>query len=78
MFAYGVSLVAQNRVLMEYVVAIIRYVRRLETAVRQQAIIGPGNLKAALVVIIDVFEFNDQGKVNSMKAYWSDDNMKSA
>jgi steroid delta-isomerase len=28
--------------------------------------------------IIDVFEFNDAGKVNSMKAYWSDDNMKSA
>jgi steroid delta-isomerase len=27
--------------------------------------------------IIDVFEFNDEGKVNSMKAYWSDGNMKS-
>jgi steroid delta-isomerase len=27
--------------------------------------------------IIDVFEFNDKGKVNSMKAYWSGDNMKS-
>ena len=27
--------------------------------------------------IIDVFEFNDEGKVNSMKAYWSGDNMKS-
>ena len=27
--------------------------------------------------IIDVFEFNDHGKVNSMKAYWSGDNMKS-
>jgi steroid delta-isomerase len=27
--------------------------------------------------IIDVFEFNDAGKVNSMKAYWSNDNMKS-
>jgi steroid delta-isomerase len=26
--------------------------------------------------IIDVFEFNDAGKVNSMKAYWSDANMK--
>ena len=25
--------------------------------------------------IIDVFEFNEQGKVNSMKAYWSDGNM---
>ena len=27
--------------------------------------------------IIDVFEFNAEGKVNSMKAYWSDENMKS-
>jgi steroid delta-isomerase len=27
--------------------------------------------------IIDVFEFNEAGKVNSMKAYWSGDNMKS-
>lgn len=27
--------------------------------------------------IIDVFEFNAEGKVNSMKAYWSDGNMKS-
>jgi steroid delta-isomerase len=27
--------------------------------------------------IIDVFEFNAEGKVNSMKAYWSSDNMKS-
>jgi steroid delta-isomerase len=27
--------------------------------------------------IIDVFEFNDHGKVNSMKAYWSGENMKS-
>ena len=27
--------------------------------------------------IIDVFEFNDAGKVNSMKAYWGPDNMKS-
>ncbi len=26
--------------------------------------------------IIDVFEFDNEGKVNSMKAYWSDDNMK--
>jgi len=26
--------------------------------------------------IIDVFEFNDKGKVVSMKAYWSDGNMK--
>ena len=28
--------------------------------------------------IIDVFEFNDEGKVNCMKAYWSDTNMKPA
>ena len=28
--------------------------------------------------IIDVFEFDANGKVNSMKAYWSDGNMKSA
>ena len=27
--------------------------------------------------IIDVFEFNADGRVNSMKAYWSDGNMKS-
>ncbi|MFT4517801.1 MAG: steroid delta-isomerase [Halioglobus sp.] len=27
--------------------------------------------------IIDVFEFNDEGKVNSMRAYWGPDNMKS-
>jgi steroid delta-isomerase len=25
--------------------------------------------------IIDVFEFNDEGKVNSMKAYWGPENM---
>jgi steroid delta-isomerase len=29
-----------------------------------------------VIDIIDVFEFNDAGKVNSMKAYWSDGNMK--
>lgn len=29
------------------------------------------------VDIIDVFEFNAQGKVNSMRAYWSPENMKS-
>lgn len=29
------------------------------------------------VDIIDVFEFNEDGKVNSMKAYWSAENMKS-
>jgi steroid delta-isomerase len=27
--------------------------------------------------IVDVFEFNDEGKVNDMKAYWGPDNMKS-
>ena len=27
--------------------------------------------------IIDVFEFNHEGKVNSMKAYWGPENMKS-
>jgi steroid Delta-isomerase len=27
--------------------------------------------------IIDVFEFNDEGKVNSMKAYWGPENFKS-
>ena len=27
--------------------------------------------------IIDVFEFDEQGKVNSMKAYWGPENMKS-
>jgi steroid Delta-isomerase len=34
-------------------------------------------MPGAAIDIIDVFEFNDQGKVNSMKAYWSGDNMKS-
>lgn len=28
--------------------------------------------------IIDVFEFNDEGKVNSMRAYWSEENMKTS
>ncbi len=27
------------------------------------------------IEIIDVFEFNDAGKVNSMKAYWGPENM---
>ena len=27
--------------------------------------------------VIDVFEFNKDGKITSMKAYWSADNMKS-
>jgi steroid delta-isomerase len=27
--------------------------------------------------VIDVFEFDDQGKVCSMKAYWGPENMKS-
>jgi steroid delta-isomerase len=35
-------------------------------------------MPGVIIDIIDVFEFNDQGKVNSMKAYWSDGNMKSA
>ena len=35
-------------------------------------VIMPG----ATIDIIDVFEFNDAGKVSSMKAYWSGDNMK--
>ena len=30
-----------------------------------------------VVNIIDVFEFNHEGKVNSMKAYWGPENMKS-
>ncbi|HEY6132061.1 MAG TPA: nuclear transport factor 2 family protein [Halioglobus sp.] len=30
-----------------------------------------------VIDVIDVFEFNDAGKVNSMKAYWSAENMKS-
>ena len=29
-----------------------------------------------VIDIIDVFEFNNAGKVNSMKAYWSEDNMR--
>jgi len=29
-----------------------------------------------VIDIIDVFEFNDGGKIKSMKAYWSDGNMK--
>lgn len=29
------------------------------------------------IEIIDVFEFNDDGKVVSMKAYWGNDNMNS-
>ena len=29
------------------------------------------------IEIIDVFEFNDAGKVNSMKAYWGPENMAS-
>lgn len=29
-----------------------------------------------VIDVIDVFEFNDEGKVNSMKAYWSDGNMR--
>jgi len=33
-------------------------------------------MPGAVIDIIDVFEFNTDGKVNSMKAYWSGDNMK--
>ena len=29
-----------------------------------------------VIDIIDVFEFNDEGKVNSMKAYWGPESMK--
>ena len=29
------------------------------------------------VEVIDVFEFNHEGKVNSMRAYWGAENMKS-
>ena len=34
---------------------------------------GPG----MVIEIIDVFEFNEAGEVSSMKAYWSDNNMRS-
>ena len=27
--------------------------------------------------VVDIFEFDQQGKVNSMKAYWGPDNLKS-
>jgi len=30
-----------------------------------------------VIEIIDVFEFNSEGKVSSMKAYWGQDNMQS-
>ncbi|HBQ39884.1 MAG TPA: Nuclear transport factor 2, partial [Halieaceae bacterium] len=26
--------------------------------------------------VIDVFEFNDEGKISSMKAYWGPDNLR--
>ena len=29
-----------------------------------------------VIDVIDVFEFNDSGKVKGMKAYWSDGNMR--
>jgi len=35
-------------------------------------------MPGVVVDIIDVFEFNDAGKVKAMKAYWSDGNMKPA
>lgn len=28
------------------------------------------------IEVIDVFEFNDQGKITSMKAYWGPDNLR--
>jgi steroid delta-isomerase len=34
-------------------------------------------MPGAAIDIIDVFEFNEQGKVNSMKAYWGSENFKS-
>jgi len=33
-------------------------------------------MSGMVIDIIDVFEFNDSGQVESMKAYWSGDNMK--
>lgn len=30
-----------------------------------------------VIHIIDVFEFNDAGKINTMRAYWGPENMKS-
>ncbi len=35
------------------------------------------HMPGATIDIIDVFEFNDEGRVNSMKAYWSGDNLTS-
>ena len=35
------------------------------------------NAGGMTIDIIDVFEFNDAGKVNSMKAYWGPENMAS-
>ena len=42
------------------------------------AVAFPFQVKMAgmTIDIIDVFEFNEQGKVNSMKAYWGEANMK--
>ncbi len=34
------------------------------------------NYQGAVIDIIDVFQFNDAGKVISMKAYWSQENMR--
>ena len=34
-------------------------------------------MPGVIIDIIDVFEFNHEGKVNSMKAYWGPENMKS-
>ncbi len=34
------------------------------------------NYGGSLIDIIDVFQFNDEGKVTSMKAYWSEENFR--
>lgn len=43
------------------------------------AVAFPFQVHASGIVIdvIDVFEFNQEGKVNSMKAYWGAENMQS-
>ena len=35
------------------------------------------NAGGMTIDIIDVFEYNDEGKVVSMKAYWGPENMQS-
>ena len=34
-------------------------------------------MPGVIIDVIDIFEFDHEGKVNSMKAYWGPDNMKS-